>query len=235
MTSSLKISVIIPVYNEAENIRFCIANVRECCGKNCEIIIVDGCANRSTLSVINNDKVILLSSPPGRAVQMNCGAQKATGDILLFLHADTILPPAAGSLIRNTLHVPCATAGAFKLSFNTPSRSMKLIAFLADLRCRLERVPYGDQAIFISRSSFEKFGGFPEIPIMEDVKFFQSIKRQRKEIVILKESVTTSARRYQAGGPMRCALRNTFLRFLHLCGVRPTTLKNMYRRREKQS
>ncbi|TIH15325.1 glycosyltransferase [Marinifilum sp. JC120] len=235
MTSNLKISVIIPVYDEALTISSCIANVKKCCGKNSEIIIVDGSADGSTLSAVNDDEVILISSPPGRAVQMNYGAQRAEGNILLFLHADTTLPPDAGGLIRKALAAPCVSAGAFKLGFDTSARSMKLIAFLADLRCRIERVPYGDQAIFIPKTTFDELGCFPEIPLMEDVEFFQSIKKQRKEIVILKEAVTTSARRYLATGPLRCALRNTFLRFLHLCGVTPGTLKNMYRRREQES
>lgn len=235
MSSCLKISVIIPVYNEAETINSCIANVKENCGDNCEIIIVDGSADGSTLSAVDDDGVKLITSPPGRAVQMNFGAQKAGGDILLFLHADTTLPHATGNLVRKALNAPCATAGAFKLGFDTSLRSLKWIAYIADLRCRIERVPYGDQAIFISRSNFEKSGGFPEIPLMEDVEFFQNIKRQRLEIVILKEPVTTSARRYLASGPLCCALRNTYLRLLHFCGVNHATLKNMYSRKGKQS
>ena len=232
MSSSPKISVIIPVYDEAATIVSCIANVRQCCGENYEIIIVDGSADGSTLSAVNDDTVELLASSPGRAVQMNCGAQKAQGDILLFLHADTILPSTAGLLIRKALRAPCATAGAFKLGFDNSSRTMKLIAFVADLRSRIERVPYGDQAIFISKSTFHELGGYPEIPLMEDVEFFQTIKKQRKEIVILKESVTTSSRRYLATGPLRCAMRNTCLRVLHLLGVRAEILAAMYRKRK---
>ncbi|WP_419784039.1 TIGR04283 family arsenosugar biosynthesis glycosyltransferase [Maridesulfovibrio sp.] len=235
MSSILKISVIIPAYNEAETINSCIANVKKNCEENCEIIIVDGSADGSTLSAVDDSGVKLIASPPGRAVQMNYGAQKAEGDILLFLHADTTLPPAAGTLVRKALNAPCATAGAFKLGFDTHQRSLKWIAYIADLRCRIERVPYGDQAIFISRSNFEKLGGFPEIPLMEDVEFFQNIKRQRLEIVILKESITTSARRYLAAGPLCCALRNTFLRLLHFWGVKPLTLKKMYRKKGKRS
>ncbi|WP_415718484.1 TIGR04283 family arsenosugar biosynthesis glycosyltransferase [Maridesulfovibrio sp.] len=234
MSSSSKISVIIPVYNEADTINSCIANVQRTCGENYEIIIVDGSVDGSTLSAVNYGEVLLLASPPGRAAQMNLGARKAKGDTLLFLHADTILPPAADNLVRETLRAPCATAGAFKLGFDTTLCSMKWITILADLRCRLERVPYGDQAIFVYKSTFEKMGGFPEIPLMEDVEFFQNIKRQGLEIVILKEAITTSARRYQAAGPLRCALRNTFLRMLHLCGVKPATLAKMYGRKGKE-
>ncbi|HAS89265.1 MAG TPA: family 2 glycosyl transferase [Desulfovibrio sp.] len=232
MSSSPKISVIIPVYDEAETIVPCIANVRKCCGENYEIIIVDGSTDGSTLSAVSDDRVVLLVSPPGRAVQMNCGAQNAQGDILLFLHADTILPNAADLLIRKALRAPCATAGAFKLGFDNTSRTIKLIAFIADLRCRIERVPYGDQAIFIPKSTFHALGGYPEIPLMEDVEFFQTIKKLRKEVVILKESVMTSARRYLATGPLRCALRNTCLRLLHRFGVRAEILAAMYRKKK---
>ncbi|WP_320172712.1 TIGR04283 family arsenosugar biosynthesis glycosyltransferase [Maridesulfovibrio sp.] len=232
MSSSLKISVIIPVYNEADTIRSCIANVKESCGDDSEIIIVDGSSDGSTLSAVDDAGVLLLASPPGRAVQMNYGEQKAEGDILLFLHADTTLPSSAGSLVRKALRAPCTTAGAFKLGFDSSSRTMKFIAFLADLRCRIERIPYGDQAIFISKTTFLELGGFPEIQLMEDVEFFQTIKKKRLEIVILKESITTSARRYLSTGPLRCALRNTFLRLLHRLGVRTQTLAAMYCRRE---
>lgn len=232
MSSSPKISVIIPVYDEAATIVPCIANVRKCCGENCEIIIVDGSTDGSTLSAVSDDRVVLLVSPPGRAVQMNCGAQNAQGDILLFLHADTILPNAADLLIRKALRAPCATAGAFKLGFDNTSRTIKLIAFIADLRCRIERVPYGDQAIFIPKSTFHALGGYPEIPLMEDVEFFQTIKKLRKEVVILKKSVMTSARRYLATGPLRCALRNTCLRLLHRFGVRAEILAAMYRKKK---
>ncbi len=223
--------MIIPVYDEAETIVSCIANVKKCCGNNSEIIIVDGSADGSTLSAVDDAGVRLLASPPGRAGQMNYGAQKAAGDILIFLHADTILPHAADSLVRKALRAPCATAGAFKLGFDTPSRTMKFIAFLADLRCRIERIPYGDQAIFISKSTFEELGGFPEIPLMEDVELFQTIKKRRLEIVILKESITTSARRYLSTGPLRCALRTLFTSAPpYRC--RTETLAAMYSRRK---
>jgi rSAM/selenodomain-associated transferase 2 len=228
MQSSLKISVIIPVYGEAGSITACIKNVRECCGEDCEIIIVDGSADGSTLSAVKDDGVMLLSSPPGRAVQMNYGAKKAAGNILLFLHADTTLPLEADTLIRRALLAPCASAGAFKLGFDTSARSMKFIACIADLRCRIERVPYGDQAVFITCKAFAELGGFPEIPLMEDVELFRKIKNKKLEIVVLKESVTTSARRYQAKGALRCAFRNTFLRILHVLGISPETLSKWY-------
>lgn len=105
---------------------------------------------------------------------------------------------------------------------------MKAVAYVGDLRTRIERVPYGDQAPFISRKLFEKLGGFPEIAIMEDVEFFQKIKRNRLEIVILNEPVITSARRYLSTGPVRCFLRNWMLRILHLCGMSPDRLAGMY-------
>ncbi len=162
---------------------------------------------------------------------MNCGAQAASGDILLFIHVDTILPHNAENLIRTALEVPAATAGSFKLSFDDPSWTMRMIAFFADLRTRMERVPYGDQTLFIKKEIFQKLGGFPEIPIMEDVEFFRNLKKRKLEILILDESVITSARRYNAYGPLRCAFRNCFLRLLHLGRVNPEKIESMYRSR----
>lgn len=159
---------------------------------------------------------------------MNTGAGVATGGILMFLHADTILPPNSGTLIREALDVPSSSAGAFNLSFDDYSRIMRLIAYVGNIRSRIERVPYGDQAPFIKKETFFKLGCFPLIPIMEDVEFFRNIKKKRLEIVILKESVITSARRYQKTGKVKCFLRNWLLRILHLCGLSPVTLKKMY-------
>ncbi|CCO25349.1 TIGR04283 family arsenosugar biosynthesis glycosyltransferase [Maridesulfovibrio hydrothermalis] len=224
------ISIIIPVFNEQKNISSCIQNVRQCCNPECEIIVVDGALDGGTIAEINDPSIITMQSKPGRAIQMNSGAEAATGEILLFLHADSILPSNAAAIIQEALNAPAATAGAFKLSFDDDSFMMKLVAAFGNLRTSLERVPYGDQAPFISKKAFHDLGGFSEIPIMEDVDFFRRIKKQRQEIVILKQPITTSARRYLKTGPVRCILRNWMLRILHLCGVSPTALATMYHR-----
>ena len=228
MSSKLNISIIVPVFNEQEHIINCISDIKKCCGKKCEIIVVDGNINCSTIQEINDSEVIKLHSDKGRASQMNIGASRASNDFLIFLHADTKLPLDAINIVHKALSTPTVSAGAFKLSFDSESFVMKFIAYIADLRTRLERVPYGDQAIFVRKDIFLELGGFPEIPLMEDVEFFRKIKKERREIIVLDESVQTSARRYLQRGPLRCAARNICLRILHLCGVSTFTLAKMY-------
>ncbi len=227
MTSATKISIIIPAYNEQGTITLCIENAKQACGTHAEIIVVDGHPDSSTIREIADSTILTIKSEAGRAVQMNTGAQAASGDILLFLHADTSLPPNAYDLICEALNAPASSAGAFKLSFDSNSTALNVIAFIADLRTRIERIPYGDQAVFIRKDIFFELGGFPDVPLMEDVMFFQNIKRMRREIVILKAAVKTSPRRYSKA-PFRRAIYNTFLRVLHFCGIKPATLARMY-------
>lgn len=227
MNPTARISIVIPVYNEQERIARCIENAFTACVNPHEIIVVDGAADGSTINRISDDRVLAIHSAAGRAVQMNAGAEAASGEILLFLHADTTLPDGASTLVREALDAPASTAGAFKLSFDKDSPILKFIAFIADLRARIERIPYGDQAVFIYKDTFNRLGGFPEIPLMEDVEFFRKIKKERREIVILKEEIKTSARRYE-NGPLRRALRNTMIRILHLCGAGPSFLARIY-------
>ncbi|WP_320170700.1 TIGR04283 family arsenosugar biosynthesis glycosyltransferase [Maridesulfovibrio sp.] len=228
MAYTSKLSVIIPVFNEQERIGRCIENVRQACGCDSEIIVVDGNPEGTTIREISDDTVTTMVSDPGRARQMNAGARAASGGVLLFLHADTLLPAGADRLIEEALGAPAASAGAFKLTFDRDTPVLRFIAFVADLRTRIERVPYGDQAVFIRKDTFEALGGYPDIPLMEDVEFFRRIKKQRREIVILKAEIKTSSRRYNCG-PLRCAVRNTVLRILHLCGVSPSRLAKLYR------
>ncbi|MBI9112288.1 TIGR04283 family arsenosugar biosynthesis glycosyltransferase [Maridesulfovibrio ferrireducens] len=223
-----RISIIIPVFNEQATINSCLNNVKACLGNDCEIIVVDGSINGSTNICIEDKNIIKICGQAGRAAQMNAGAKMATGEILLFLHADTILPPNSAPLIREALDAPGAAAGAFSLNFDNNSATMRLISYVGNIRTRIERVPYGDQAPFIKKKTFLELGSYPLIPIMEDVEFFRNIKRKKLEIVILKESVTTSARRYKQMGMIRGFLRNWLLRILHLCGVSPFTLKKLY-------
>lgn len=228
MTSASEISIIIPVYKEQEGISRCILNARSACGTDAEIIVVDGSPDGSTLKEIADDTIVTLKSTPGRGTQMNAGAKVAAGDILLFLHADTILPAKSSELIREALAAPAVTAGAFKLSFDSSSKSLRLIAFIANLRSRIERVPYGDQAVFIRKQTFFKLGCFPQISLMEDVEFFRNIKKKRREIIILQEAVKTSPRKYGTT-PFRRSFHNTLLRLLHFCGTKPETLARLYR------
>lgn len=223
------ISVIIPVLGEQENINTCISHLRDILGPETEIIVSDGDPQGSTIEKVQDPSAVTIISPAGRAFQMNAAAAVAKGEILLFLHADTTLPEKTAEIVRKTFTLPSVTASAFALSFDDNHPLTKLTAFVGNIRTRVERVPYGDQAPFIRAKVFHSLGGFPEIPIMEDVEFFQKIKKKRELIVIHRESVQTSARRYHQTGIVKCFLRNWMLRLLHFSGIAPSKLARMYK------
>ena len=160
---------------------------------------------------------------------MNAGAARASGDILLFLHADTLLPPEAlcrKSLTR--LSDGRFVGGAFDLGFQNSRWIFRLTGKCASLKHRLTRVPYGDQAIFMRRSYFDQIGGYPEIPLMEDVELMKRVKRQGGRIVILPEAVATSSRKWEKDGVLYTILRNWMLQALYLFGVPAEKLVKYY-------
>ena len=225
-----RISLIIPVFCEQAVINKTIEAVRRLRGGDtAEIIVVDGQAEVETLAAIGDATVRKLSFEKGRGVQLNRGAAVAAGDVLLFLHADTVLPPAAFERIAEAMGDEGCAGGAFDLHIDSPGAGFRAIETVANLRSRLTRIPYGDQAIFIRASCFRTLGGFKEIPIMEDVDLMRRIKRKRGRIVIFRESVITSARRWEKEGLVFCTLRNWFLMTLYLCGVAPERLARFYR------
>jgi rSAM/selenodomain-associated transferase 2 len=193
-----------------------------------EVLVVDGDPARDTLAAVVRPGVRTLASPPGRARQMNAGAAAAQGQALLFLHADTALPPAAFPRVAEVLADPALAGGAFGLGFATTRPALRLVAALGDLRNRLARIPYGDQAIFLRRSAFDRLGGFADIPIMEDVDLMRRAKARGLRIRILSEKVATSPRRYEAEGVLRAVLRNTMLRLRYSLGADPALLARRY-------
>lgn len=159
---------------------------------------------------------------------MNRGAEKATGDILLFLHADT-LPPANGlQRIREVMTGGDYVGGAFNYVTKGKSLFMKHIYYTSYLRSCVSRIAYGDQAIFMRKDYFHKIGGYPEIPLLEDVALMQKIKKNKDKICILKEKVDTSARRYEEEGHIFGWLRNHRIRFLYHFGAPPEKLARLY-------
>jgi rSAM/selenodomain-associated transferase 2 len=197
--------------------------------KSFEIIVVDGDRERDTLKAIQSNRVIKIFSERGRAKQMNAGASIAKGEILIFLHADTELPTHALKKIESVIEKRGYTAGAFDLGIQSKKLIFKVIAFLGSLRSRLNRIPYGDQAIFLRREYFNKIGGYKEIPLMEDVELMRRIKRSGKKIWILYDRVMTSPRRWEKEGLIYCILRNWVLQALYFLGVSPHKLVNFYR------
>ncbi len=225
-----KFSIIIPVLNEADRINGLIGHLRDFPEEaKVEIIVVDGSVQGNTLGVIEDCQVRRLSSAAGRAKQMNAGAAVAMGDILIFLHADTRLPAGALALIDHALGQPGLVGGAFDLGIRSNRLPLKIIAAVASRRSRLTRIPYGDQAIFMRRDFFRQIGGYPDIPLMEDVALMRQIKKAGGRIYIIPERVSTSPRRWEKEGILRATLRNWILLGSYYLGVAPETLARHYR------
>lgn len=228
--ASFSVSVIIPVFCEQTVISRTIEAVRsQGGGATAEIIVVDGQAEGETLAAIRDTAVRKLASGKGRGKQMNHGAATATGDVLVFLHADTVLPTAAFERIAEAMRNDDCVGGAFDLRIDSRRMAFRVIETVANMRSRLTRIPYGDQAMFIKAGYFSTIGGFKEIPIMEDVDLMRRIKRDGRRIVIFREQATTSARRWEKEGPVFGTLRNWFLMSLYLCGVAPERLARFYK------
>ncbi len=229
-----KFSIIVPVLHEAPGMSDLIAHVRRVeKAEEAELIVVDGSPEKDTLKAVDDGEVRLVAARPGRARQMNAGAEAAVGDILLFLHADTRLPADALPRIERVMEAPSHVGGAFDLGILSPRRVYRIIEVIASARSRLTRIPYGDQAIFIRREAFRDLGGFPEIPLMEDVALMQRIKRSGGRICIIPVRVATSPRRWEEEGILYTTLRNWVLITGYCLGVSPDKLVRYYENRRE--
>lgn len=222
-----KISVIIPVLNEAIAIRSVLAKVSQ--AKNVEVIVADGGSQDETVAIAQSLGVKVIITTPGRANQMNAGVAVATGDILLFLHADTCLPADFETLIISALQNPKIIAGAFELRIDAELRGLRLIETMVNWRSHILEMPYGDQAIFLKTTVFQEIGGFPDLPIMEDFELMRRLKR-RGRIAILPTAVVTSGRRWQKLGVVKTTLINQMVILGYFLGVSPSRLVRWYRR-----
>ncbi|NOR24172.1 MAG: glycosyltransferase [Desulforhopalus sp.] len=224
---TIALSIIIPTLNEEDVLNRTLTQLQH--KNNCEVIVVDGGSSDTTWALAQKAGCKIIASPKGRGRQMNLGAAEAKGEVLLFLHADTLLPEEFPTLILDTVSRPTVAAGAFSLAIDSPSKSLAAIAYLANLRSRFLHLPYGDQALFTSRNMFKAIGGFPEMEIMEDFVFMRKIKKEGK-IIILPDCATTSARRWQNMGIVRTTLINQLIVCGYSLGVAPGILARWYRR-----
>ncbi len=223
-------SIIIPVLQEQSGINRVISNLmQQRAIDRAEIIMVDGDPMGGTLKAVNTSAITKLISPPGRGVQMNAGASRANGQVLLFLHADTQLPDNALLSIEQALANPGIVGGAFELGIASKRLFLKYIACRANMRTRTNRIPYGDQAIFLRKSLFDAMGGYRPLPIMEDLDLMRRIKKGKHKIKILPDRVQTSARRWEAEGALFTTLRNQLLVLLYYLRVSPHKLARLYR------
>lgn len=223
------ISVIIPTLNEEACIRRCIESVRSAAA-GCEIIVADGGSTDRTGEIAEScPKVQLVRSEAGRGNQMNRGATHAQGDVLLFLHADTTLEEGWHDDIAAALRNHEISGGAFTFAINNQMRRYRIVEAWVWMRCRIFSLPYGDQAIFIKRSFFEKLGGYKNLPLMEDVDLVTRMKKLGR-ITILQNRALTSGRRWVSKGLIRTAAINQITMLLYLLGVSPHKLARFYYR-----
>jgi rSAM/selenodomain-associated transferase 2 len=224
------VSIILPVLNEAGRINELVAHIRaRDLDGAAEIIVVDGNPRGNTINAIRDTGVLTTISEKGRARQMNRGAALASGEILLFLHADTLVPIHALACVTTALNNKRFVAGAFDLGIHSERRIFRITEQYVFLRTRLTRVPFGDQAIFVRKEYFRKIGGYKDIPLMEDVELMTRIKRRGDRITIIPEKVLTSARRWEQEGLLYSTCRNWALQVLYACGVPPERLANWYK------
>jgi rSAM/selenodomain-associated transferase 2 len=217
------ISVIVPALNEADRIAHTLSTI-PLDGSPVEVITVDGGSSDGTPDIAARHSRIIRTAR-GRARQMNVGAAEARGDILLFLHADTLLPDGAFAAIREVLDDPTSEAGAFRLRFSEWTPMLRFYSLCTSLP--VARLCFGDRGLFVRRSAFEAVGGFPDIPIFEDAEMVRLLHR-RGGFRLLDLAVTTSARRFLANGTIRQQLWNVGLTMHYLCGGDPRLAARFY-------
>jgi len=217
----------VPTLDEAANLERLLPDLRDHC-REAEVIVVDGGSVDATRDVAARfPQVALVTSPRGRARQMNAGAKQARGDTILFLHADTRLPHGALAAIAAALDDARVVGGRFDVGFDNPRPVFRMIAFFMNVRSRWSGISTGDQALFVRRGVFDAMGGYPDIVLMEDIEFCRRLKRRGK-LAALRTCVTTSARKWEREGALRTMALMWGLRFLYLVGVSPDRLHGWY-------
>lgn len=223
----MKLSFVMPVLNEADGLVAQLDALQGLRQQGHELVLVDGGSVDGSIELAEPLVDRLLRSPRGRARQMNAGAGLASGDVLVFLHSDTRLPPDAASLIARALQVSSAGWGWFDVRLANPAWPYALIGWCMSRRARLTRVCTGDQTLFVRRELFEALGGFPMLPLMEDVAMSKRLRRQSRACVI-RQAATTSSRRWEQGGIVATVLLMWRLRLLYFLGVAPERLVRRY-------
>lgn len=222
----MTVSVIIPTLNERSVIDATLASVAAQTSP-WEIVVADGGSSDDTVERCRGLATVI-AAPKGRASQMNCGARAARGDVLLFLHADTLLPAGALDAIRQALADSAAEAGAFRVMFDVKTPLLQFYCALS--RLPLHWICFGDRSLFVRRTVFEQVNGFPEIPLFEDLAIVRLLHR-RGGFCFLKPTVVTSARRFIAGGVLRQQCFNVCLWIAYYLGANLENLARLYYRK----
>jgi rSAM/selenodomain-associated transferase 2 len=224
-----RISIVIPVLHEGEQIVGFLRGLQPYRSQNIEIIVVDGGSGDSTAELAARFADSIVESAPGRAQQMNRGVDSATGDILLFLHADTSLPNRFRELLAGRFWESESSWGRFDVRLSGSHYLFRIIEFFINWRSRLTGIATGDQAIFIKRPVFSRLGGFMPIPFMEDIALCKKLKKMSRPFCI-RSPVTTSSRRWEQEGILRTVLLMWRLRLAYFFGADPARLVHLYYR-----
>jgi rSAM/selenodomain-associated transferase 2 len=224
----MKLSIIVPMLDEAPALPDLLEHLLPLRRGGVEVILVDGGSADGSAAIATCAGFEVVRAERGRARQMNAGAAAASGDVLLFLHADTRLPDGAVPLIDAALADGRHVWGRFDVAFDLRTRTMDATAFLMNLRSRLSGIATGDQALFMTRAAFDAVGGFPDQPLMEDVEITSRLCRRSRPACI-RRPVLTSARRWQSRGPWRTILLMWRLRLAYWFGASPADLARQYR------
>lgn len=224
---TLKLSIIIPVLNDREQISRLLQALAKFREQGVEIIIVDGGSTDDTVGIAQRQGTIVIMSAPGRAIQQNAGAATASGDVLVFLHSDTQLPDNADALITGALRDSSQQWGRFDVRFDSLQPTMRVVAAMMNFRSRISGVATGDQCIFVRKSAFDSVNGFPNIALMEDIAL-SKLLRAESAPVCLRQRVTTSARRWETNGIWRTILLMSALRLAYVIGASPDRLARWY-------
>ena len=223
----IHLSIVVPALNEAASIGACLARLQPARAAGTEVIVVDGGSADATRAIAEPLADRVMGSPRGRALQMNAGAQASSGDVLLFLHADTLLPESARAAISSAMQARERAWGRFDVRIEGEHPMLPVVAFFMNARSRLTGIATGDQAIFVRRAAFEQVGGFPAIPLMEDVAITKALKRVSPP-ACLRERVVTSGRRWEKRGTLRTILLMWRLRLAYALGADPARLAQRY-------
>lgn len=221
----LAVSIIVPVLNEAAIIDAALARLRRDFG-DCELLVVDGGSSDATAQLASTHAPVL-STGPGRAVQMNEGARHAGGDVLWFVHADTAIDPSAVAQLRAALADPDIVGGGLSLRFDRRTSALDYLARVSTLRARRLHHVFGDQAMFVRREVFERLGGFAPLPLMEDFEFSRRLHRAGR-MVVLPATSTASSRRFTRHGTVRMIAFMQYLKLLFLAGASPERIRLRY-------
>ena len=222
----MRLAIVVPLLNEAQLIQ---RHMQRFKALPCdELYFVDGGSNDATCQIVMEAGVSLLSSVKGRSVQMNAGAASCKSDILLFIHADTLLSSSDIELIKKVMQDKKIVGGRFDIRLSGDAFAFRIIEFFINWRSRITKISTGDQCQFVRRSVFEEMGGFPKQALMEDIEFSKRLKGYGK-VACLKNKVLTSSRRWEKHGIIRTVWLMWKLRFLYAWGKSPKALAEMYR------